>query len=85
MVTGLYPSPEGLEDEQNRDDAPEIVETSETPGRSWNGEITKDKDIEGDFQDPRPMCANSGEGKPLPHEGIDCQTVIYSFANHFEN
>mgnify|MGYP001409433053 CR=1 FL=1 len=43
MVTGLYPSLEGLEDELNRDDAPEIQETSEMPSVNGDGEIIEEE------------------------------------------
>ena len=58
MVTGLYPSLDGLEEMLNRNDARQTQEITETPR------------------------ANSGEGKLSPHEGTDCETVVFNCANH---
>ena len=69
LVTGLYPSLEGLEEELNRDVA--------------NEEVVEGKEVEEDFQDLCLMCANSqGEEKQPLHERIDCRTVIYNFGHN---
>ena len=69
LVTGLYPSLEGLEKELNRDVA--------------NEEVVEDKEVEEDFQDLCLMCAKSKDEEKQPlHKRIDRRTVRYNFGHN---